>query len=45
VSDVRLDGPLPVEVKDCISGALRGGKIDADTGAVTADVKVTFKLR
>jgi hypothetical protein len=45
IADVRLDGPLPRGVKTCISSALRGGKIDADTGTVTADVQLTFKLR
>jgi len=45
VNDVRLDGPLPYAVKNCLSNALRGGKVDADTGAVTADVKLTFELR
>jgi serine/threonine-protein kinase len=45
ISEVRIDGPLPREVKECIASALRGGKVDADTGAVTADVQLTFKLR
>jgi hypothetical protein len=45
INEVRLEGPLPNEVKACISSALRGGKLDADTGAVTADVKLTFRLR
>jgi hypothetical protein len=45
VADVRLDGPLPPAAKNCISNALRGRKIDADTGAVTANVQLTFKLR
>ena len=45
ITDVRLDGPLPRDVKICISNALRGGKVDADTGAVTADVQLAFKLQ
>jgi serine/threonine-protein kinase len=43
VSDAHLDGPLPREAKDCISNALQGAKINTDTGAVTADVRLTFK--
>jgi serine/threonine protein kinase len=43
VSDAHLDGPLPREAKDCISNALQGAKINTDTGAVTADVQLTFK--
>jgi serine/threonine-protein kinase len=45
ITDVRLDGPLSREVKSCISNAFRGGRVDADTGAVTADVQLVFKLQ
>ncbi len=45
ISDARLEGPLPPAVKDCIASAVRGSKLDADTGAVTADIRLTFTLR
>jgi serine/threonine protein kinase len=45
ITEGRLDGPLPEQVKTCISRAFQRATLKVDTGAVTATVMLTFKLR
>ena len=44
IQESFLEGPLPEGVKSCISVALRGAMVHADTGAASASVLLSFRL-
>jgi hypothetical protein len=45
IQEGRLDGPMPDAIKACIATAVVRTSIKVDTGAVTANVPLTFRLR
>ena len=45
IVEARLDGPLPSTVKSCIAQTIVGKSVNADTGALSANVVLSFKLK